>query len=178
MFRYRIIRKILDSSDNEMNGRIGENKVFNKIPKDTYYKVIHNFTLKDELGVHQIDLLLIRPNGLFCIEIKNIKGKILSSLNSHYWWTHINDEKYRFYNPIKQNIGHIKVLNKAIKNKYKINSLIVFASNNFYNNEIDNVINLNDFESYIINFNNNITLSNDDIDDIFTMIKDFAYKDI
>lgn len=168
----------MNLSDNEMNGRIGENKVFNKIPKDTYYKVIHNFKLKDELGIHQIDLLLIRPNGLFCIEIKNIKGKIFSSLRSTYWWTHLKDEKYRFYNPIKQNIGHIKVLYKAINYKYKINSLIVFASNNFNNDELDNVINLNDFESYIINYNNNTTLSSEEIDGVFNMIKDYATKNI
>ena len=141
--------------------------------------IFHDLYVKVGEGRYsQIDLVVATKVGILVFEIKDYSGWIFGKGSQSYWTQVLayGEEKHRFYNPIKQNIDHIKVLNKAINYKYKINSLIVFASNNFDNDKLDNVINLNDFESYIINFKNDYTLSKDEIDNIFMMIKDYANR--
>lgn len=58
----------------------------------------------------QIDHIIVSPYGVFVIESKGYKGWITGGENSEYWTQTIFNSKYKFYNPIRQNIGHVRFL--------------------------------------------------------------------
>lgn len=94
------------------------------------YKVINNVVLKSNDITSQIDHVVISDFGIFVIETKNYKGWIFGHENSEYWTQVIYNHKNKFYNPIRQNLGHIKALKNCLNNypdlKYK--SIIVFST--------------------------------------------------
>lgn len=63
----------------------------------------------------QIDHIVVSPYGIFVIETKGYKGWILGGENSEYWTQVIYKSKHQFYNPIKQNEGHVKFLRHLLK---------------------------------------------------------------
>lgn len=94
------------------------------------YKVINNIVLKTGETTSQIDHLIISDFGIFVIETKNYKGWIFGYENSEYWTQIIYKRKEKLYNPIKQNLGHIKALKNCL-NEYpfiEYKSIIVFTS--------------------------------------------------
>ncbi|MDE6481621.1 MAG: NERD domain-containing protein [Alphaproteobacteria bacterium] len=78
----------------------------------------------------QIDLVVATKVGLIVFEVKDYKGWIFGRGNQDKWTQVLSygDRKYRFYNPIKQNAGHISELRKQSKqlSKIPIFSVIVF----------------------------------------------------
>lgn len=94
------------------------------------YKVINNVVLKTDDITSQIDHIVISDFGIFVIETKNYKGLIVGYENSEYWIQFIYKYKTKFYNPIRQNAGHIKALKSCLKEypnlEYK--SIIVFST--------------------------------------------------
>lgn len=173
----KILREL--SKDNNFTGREGEIFLVRNIPNDCYYKTIRSLYLFDENGhTHQIDQLLIRPNGVFCIEVKNYKGVIYGEEHDERWLQKLGRETYSFYNPIKQNKVHKKVIEYNLSHQYKVAPLVVFIKNNISNISCDNVISLKDFAKYVSTYKSDITLSNEDIDNIFSIIALRAPKDI
>lgn len=58
----------------------------------------------------QIDHVVISRYGIFVIETKNYRGWIFGSENAYEWTQVIFSNKYKLYNPIRQNLGHVKAL--------------------------------------------------------------------
>lgn len=78
----------------------------------------------------EIDLLMIHETGLYCIESKNYSGWIFGDEKNQYWTQSLqNKQKNKFYNPVRQNAGHIKHLKEHLKGRYDagIESVIVFS---------------------------------------------------
>lgn len=167
------------NDDSDISGREGEILLRKEIPNDCYYKSIKSLYLLDEERYsHQIDQLLIRHNGIFCIEVKNYKGQIFGKEYDEKWVQKIGDEIHYLYNPIKQNYVHRKVVEYTLDNKYKVISLIVFNRNNISHIDADNVISLKQFSKYISNHKSDALLTNDEIDEIFNVIALKAPKKI
>lgn len=96
-------------------GKIGENKVFKALcaKLDKEYRVLNDVIIPDNVGgTTQIDHIVLSHFGIFVIETKNLKGWIFGSMDSKMWIQQIFNEKYQFYNPIKQNYKHIACLAK------------------------------------------------------------------
>ena len=78
----------------------------------------------------QIDLVILTSVGVIVVEVKDYSGWIYGTSNQTNWTQVLSygKRKYRFYNPIKQNINHIDALKQKIKQPYNIPffSLIVF----------------------------------------------------
>lgn len=77
----------------------------------------------------QIDVLLLAEFGIYVIECKDYSGWIFGNINNINWRVQYNKNSNRsFYNPIKQNNGHIKALCEFLylEEKY-FKSLIVFS---------------------------------------------------
>ena len=75
--------------------------------------VFHDLYLpKQRGGYAQVDVLVVTPQGLVVIEMKDYSGWLFGSESQQYWTQVLNygKEKYHFYNPLKQNQGHIKAL--------------------------------------------------------------------
>lgn len=74
------------------------------------YKIIHDVKLFYNGLMSQIDHVVVSKYGIFVIETKNYKGWIFGSENAYEWTQVIFNNKYKLYNPVKQNLGHVKAL--------------------------------------------------------------------
>lgn len=90
-------------------GKYSEKLVNNKIQELPEEYVVFNDLLFESSGYStQIDHIVVSPYGVFVIETKGYKGWILGGENSEYWTQTIYKSKHQFYNPIKQNAGHVR----------------------------------------------------------------------
>jgi hypothetical protein len=114
-----------------IKGIIGETTIafqLARLPKSKY-KVINNLVLQNRDRTSQIDHLIVSDYGLFVIETKNLKGWIFGFENSEYWTQVIYKRKELFYNPIRQNRGHIMALRHTLDSfpQITINPIVVFT---------------------------------------------------
>ncbi|MFD2611277.1 nuclease-related domain-containing protein [Paenibacillus gansuensis] len=92
-------------------GELGEHKIniqLDQLPKECkYLSDVLLSNPKSRSGYSQIDHLVISPYGLFVIETKNYNGEIKGTKTDTYWTV---SNRYKLYNPLMQNYGHIKAL--------------------------------------------------------------------
>lgn len=79
------------------------------------YTIFNNLLFESNGRSTQIDHIVVSPYGVFVIETKGYKGWILGGENSEYWTQVIYKSKHKFYNPIKQNEGHVRFLRHLFK---------------------------------------------------------------
>lgn len=96
--------------------------------------IFHDLYLQKKNGdFSQIDIVVAIPQGLLSIEIKDYSGWLFGNEKQLYWTQILNygKEKYRFYNPIMQNAGHIKTLREQSKQlaNLPIFNIVLFAGN-------------------------------------------------
>ena len=107
----------------EQKGIEGEKQVhgiLSKLPEE--YHVMDDVILKKGQGTTQIDHIVVSKYGIFAIETKNYRGDIYGDDARQQWTQIIKTEvtymrkwyktytyitKNRFYNPVKQSLGHI-----------------------------------------------------------------------
>lgn len=88
---------------------------------------------KEDGTTTEVDMVGITPNGIIVFESKEYSGEIYGSERDTYWrqeWDVVgsNRETERsFYNPMKQNFGHIKNLKRLFGENFDFKSLIVFS---------------------------------------------------
>ncbi|WNS41524.1 nuclease-related domain-containing protein [Paenibacillus sp. MMS20-IR301] len=111
-------------------GELGEHKIniqLDQLPKEC--KSLSDLMLpnpKSRTGYAQIDHIVISPYCLFVIETKNYIGEIKGGRADQQWSV---SNRYKMYNPLKQNYGHIKAIESLIKGvaAVKFVSLISFT---------------------------------------------------
>ncbi|PZD93025.1 NERD domain-containing protein [Paenibacillus sambharensis] len=111
-------------------GELGEHKIniqLDQLPKDCKYLsdlLIPN--AKSRTGYAQIDHVVISPYGLFVIETKNYNGEIKGGRSDKQWSV---SNRFKMYNPLMQNYGHIKALESHLGkiNQIKYISIISFT---------------------------------------------------
>lgn len=126
-------------------GKRGEKRVFSilsQLPDE--YTILNDLVFRTEKGTTQIDHVVVSKYGIFTIETKNYRGEIYGDDNrpewtqiiatdvtyAKKWWkTYTYVTKSRFYNPVKQSLGHayrIKQLLSAFPH-VKIVPIVVFT---------------------------------------------------
>jgi len=81
----------------------------NNLPGE--FVLFRNLYIPTQKKTCEIDLLMIHEKGIFVFESKNYSGWIFGSAEQLYWTQCLkNGERYKFYNPIKQNDTHIYAL--------------------------------------------------------------------
>ena len=78
----------------------------------------------------EVDLVMVTTTGIYVIESKNYSGWIFGSEKLKSWTqTFKNRKKYKFFNPIWQNKGHISALKNilGIEDNDIYKSYIVFS---------------------------------------------------
>lgn len=163
----------------EILGKKGEKKVnviLNSLSKE--YHVFTDIYLKVNGMTTQIDHLIISDYGIFVIETKNYKGWIYGDDSSENWTQNIYGKKFQLYNPIKQNLGHIKALESILKiQKYKFIPIVVFAGNaELKINSKNTVIYLTELKRFIHNYKIKI-FTNSDIEEIIEKLKNSIISD-
>ena len=93
-------------------------------------RIVHNIYVPNKHGTHaEIDVLYITQKGIFVFESKNYRGWIFGDGKSTYWTLCVSpNTKHKFYNPILQNQGHIRVLSEYIQQKLPFFSVIAYSA--------------------------------------------------
>lgn len=120
-------RKIIKS------GKLAEKQLYNNLNLSTSKRLLSCYLPTRSGGTTEADVILIHPNGLFVYECKNLRGRIVGNESSEYWSrtysTPRGVEKESFYNPVKQNNGHVGCLRELIGKDYPVYSVIAFNDN-------------------------------------------------
>lgn len=152
---------------------LGEQEVNNVLKKITGYKLLNDIMIKGKSGTSQIDHILIGKKGIFVIETKDYSGLIYGEEYSKYWTQIINRSNNQFYNPIRQNYGHVKSLERYLKRNDIFISVIVFT-NKSQLKEVKAktpVIQLKKLKRFIREYKSDVRLSKKEIEEIYTLIK-------
>jgi len=96
-------------------GHMGESIVRFKLSRldQNEYKTINNFMIAIDGKSSEIDHIVVSKYGVFVIETKNYKGYITGHEKGKEWTQYINKYKSKFYNPVRQNYGHVMALKKV-----------------------------------------------------------------
>lgn len=159
----------------KLKGKIGEKdvaRILRRLPTDDY-RVINDVILPTPYGSSQIDHVVVSQYGIFVIETKYYKGVIYGGEHSEYWTKNVYGKKYQFYNPVRQNSGHVTALRKNLS-QYRglpVFSIVAFSSQANLQVNLDNacVIYWRQIPSVIRQFDQ-IKMTTDDVDAIYNEI--------
>lgn len=157
-----------------IKGAIGEKVVsiyLSSLPKDKYI-LLNDIMLKTKKGSTQIDHILVSIYGIFVIETKNYNGWIYGRKYDKEWTQNIYGNKKKFYNPLRQNYGHIKTLMDLLDlPEDKFISVIAFSSSaTLKTKNMESVIYINKLKRTILGYQD-IKLTEDEINEISEKIK-------
>jgi hypothetical protein len=171
---------IVFSRTNFGKGWLGEYQVRRIIGKNNPNKskyVINNLTFNDGTKSVQIDHLVISPSGLIVIETKNRVGKIYGKEDDLNWTVvfKYGKEKASMFNPVKQNEGHLKSLEKILSVKTPMNSIIVFTKNadlREISTHSTPVVYANSLKQFIKEYSVDSAISSEQVLDIYNQLKE------
>lgn len=152
---------------------LGEQEVNNVLKEIKGYKLLNDIMIKGKNGTSQIDHILIGKKGIFVIETKDYSGLIYGEEYSKYWTQIINRSNNQFYNPIRQNYGHVKSLERYIKRNDIFISVIVFTNKSKLK-EVKSktpVIQLKNLKMFIRRYKSDVRLSKKEIEEIYNLVK-------
>lgn len=85
----------------------------------TDYYILQNVILEYAPGrTTEIDIVCLTRKGIYVVEMKNYKGKITGDEGDYQWIQEVGYKEKRFfpfYNPVKQNLTHIRTLQRYVK---------------------------------------------------------------
>lgn len=111
LFTYFIILLLIKIFTPTIKGWVGERIVQSRLrslPEE--YVLLNDIMLRKDTGTTQIDHILLSPYGIFVIETKNYSGWIFGNEYQKQWTKTMYGKKYKFYNPVMQNYGHVKTI--------------------------------------------------------------------
>lgn len=77
--------------------------------------VLHDILIADGRGgLTQIDHVLQLPAGLLALETKHYQGDIDGGPNAQNWTQRLGGRRFTFYNPLRQNAGHVRALQRLL----------------------------------------------------------------
>lgn len=126
-------RELLQSITNLNRGTYGEKDIILQLTEFggiSPQAIFHDLYIKKHNGkTSQIDLVVATKVGIIVLEVKNYSGWIFGKGYQDNWTQVLayGREKYRFYNPIKQNNGHIHQLQKLLGEDVPFYSIVVFG---------------------------------------------------
>ena len=121
---------------------------------DAVFSGVYLPYLNSKDGKHaEIDHLVITRSGICVIEVKSHNGQIRCP-DDKYWWQTYNDKKISFYNPLRQNKTHTKIVGELLRSEGQYNvpiySVVVFTSRRVtFSHNYSNVIRTAELVDYV-----------------------------
>src|SRR4051812_39136942 len=99
---------------------------------------MNHVTLQMNDGTTQVDHILVSRFGVFVIETKHYKGWIFANANQANWTQVLFNWKFKFQNPILQNIRHVRAVQRLLDflPPAAIKSVVVFTGEAEFKTEI------------------------------------------
>lgn len=127
-----VIGLIVPIIRSKLKGYLGEKEVARNLVwlPEQHYRVLNDVMLQTSYGTTQIDHIVVSVYGIFVIETKNYKGLITGTEYADQWTKNMYGKKYSFYNPLKQNYGHVKALMGVLgMSENRFIPIVAFSSN-------------------------------------------------
>lgn len=122
-----VLLEMYKTNTSKQKGKQGERLVAKTLKHRRFDIILNNIIIKDGDKYAQLDHVLITKSAVYVIETKNHSGMIIGDKDSLNWLAVYGKQKYKIYNPVKQNNTHIKRL-KAIIGDYPIKSIVIFSN--------------------------------------------------
>ncbi len=102
------------------------------------YHLLNHVTLELRDGTTQIDHILVSRFGIFVIETKHYKGWIFANANHANWTQVLFNAKFRFQNPIDQNLRHVRAVRELLDflPPDLVKSVVVFTGDAEFKTEV------------------------------------------
>ena len=141
------------------------------------YHALHDLLIPLYESTTQIDHLYVSRYGIFVVETKNYAGWIYGDAEQKQWTQVLYQQKYRFYNPLKQNETHIKALAYLLKLPVEtFHSIVVFVGEAEFKTALpDNVLQGADISGYVRRFRRSL-LSQAQVDEIYATLSQKRYR--
>jgi restriction system protein len=84
-----------------------------QLPGNEYHH-FRNIVIPSDRGTTEVDHLIVSRFGIFVVELKDRSGWILGNAADAFWTSVHFKRQFRFQNPLHQNFGHLKALEKLL----------------------------------------------------------------
>lgn len=147
-----VISQIFKIIKRNVVGKVGERRIVRYL-KQTGVKgyILTNLYIPYRKSLTEVDAVFISKKGIFVIESKNYKGRIYGDVNKRSWIQILQaNNRYYFYNPIKQNASHTKAISKILNiPDARFKPIVIFGNQARLNVNSKCVINVKDLTNYI-----------------------------
>ncbi len=175
------IRTTKSAKDIQNFGKVSEKQI-DELLKDSFGEdavfsgIYLPYVKLDYEKLAEIDHIVVLRSGVFVIEVKSHNGYI-NCPDEHDWWQTYNDKKLKFYNPIRQNATHVRVVQDILKSRGQYNvqvyNVVVFTSHKVtFSKEYENVIPTSALVNYIKKTGKRNAMSNGQTKRIRSLIGD------
>lgn len=138
------------------------------------YIVMNDVTIPNGPSTTQFDHLVFSPYGVFVIETKDYSGRVYGSEHAEQWTQYIGDETYKFYNPVRQNEGHVRALQKKLGYQFFV-PIVVFVGDAELKIRRDKAIVLDGYQLVpTITSYREVRMSQDDAQHLANLVISFA----
>ena len=152
LFLTLIFRKAATQLAHLIVSRIGEVRIQRAL--ETRSKdVLHDFMLPGAYGgIARIDHAIMTAGGILCIQTKHYNGIVFGEADEPQWTNVDGVTRRRFLNPLIQNEGRTRALQKIVPDVPVANLVIFTGSVEFTSAPPKNVIRVAELESFIAKF--------------------------
>jgi hypothetical protein len=131
---------------------IGKRRI-HKILRTRSADVLEDFILPGAYGgLTHIDYAILTSGGILCIETKHYNGIVFGAADEPQWTNVDGVHRRKFLNPLIQNEGRTKALQKIVPNVPVANLVVFTGTVQFTTPLAKNVIHVRDLNSYIAKF--------------------------
>ena len=132
-----------------ITGRIGQLRIRTALAKRSK-DVMHDVILPGAYGgLAKIDHAILTAGGILCIQTKHFNGIVFGGENEAQWTNVDGVHRRRFLNPLIQNEGRTRAMQKIVPDVPVENLVIFTGSVEFTSAPPRNVIHVRDLESYV-----------------------------
>ena len=147
-----IFRKAATHLAHYLVSRLGEHRIRQALDKKSK-DVLHDFLLPGAYGgIVRIDHAIMTAGGILCIQTKHYNGIVFGDPDEPQWTNVDGVTRRRFLNPLIQNEGRTRALQKVVPEVPVANLVIFTGAVEFPTPPPANVIRVADLESFIAKF--------------------------
>jgi len=144
-----VFRSVANHVTQFIMGKIGQYRIRTALVKRSP-DVLHDFILPGAYGgLAKIDHAILTAGGILCIQTKHCNGIVFGGEDDAQWTNVDGVHRRRFLNPMIQNEGRARALRKVVPD-VPVDNLVVFTGSvEFTTAPPQNVIHVNELESFV-----------------------------
>lgn len=147
-----VLRASASHVGSRLSAGIGKRRI-RRILKLKSRDVLEDFILPGAYGgLTKIDHAILTSGGILCIQTKHYNGIVFGAADEPQWTNVDGVRRRKFLNPMIQNEGRTKALQKVVPNVPVANLIVFTGSVQFTSPREKNVVHVRELNSYIAKF--------------------------